>query len=419
LSGRLQTQVAVVGAGPAGLYAAELLAAAGLEVCVFDRMPSPARKFLLAGRSGLNLTHTEALERFITRYGAQADRFADLLAAFSPADLRAWAAGLGIDTFVGSSGRVFPVGFKASTLVRAWLRRLDGLGVRLLRRHCWRGFDDGALLFDDADGRPLRVDYDAALLALGGGSWPRTGSDGGWAGQLAALGVPLAPFQPANAGLLIDWPGDFADRFAGTPVKPAALSIGGRTVRGEFVITRTGVEGGAAYALCTDVRQAFNAGAAVISIDLRPDQSAAALAAKLSRPRGRLSVGPFVRKALNLSDVAYALLVMLTPRAVMDDPAGLAAAIKALPLPVAGVAGLDRAISTAGGVRFDGVDDYFMLKALPGVFLAGEMLDWEAPTGGYLLQGCFSTAVRAASGIERRLRRPPPFNPPVSPFSPA
>jgi uncharacterized flavoprotein (TIGR03862 family) len=416
LNGRLQTQVAVVGAGPAGLFAAERLAAAGLEVCVFDRMPSPARKFLLAGRSGLNLTHTEALERFITRYGGEADRFADLLAAFSPADLRAWAAGLGVDTFVGSSGRVFPVGFKASTLVRAWLRRLDGLGVRLLRRHCWRGFDDGALLFDDADGLPLRVEYDAALLALGGGSWPRTGSDGGWAGQLAALGVPLAPFQPANAGLQVDWPGDFADRFAGTPVKPAALSIGGRTVRGEFVITRTSVEGGAAYALCADVRQAFNAGgAAVVAIDLRPDQSAADLSAKLSRPRGRLSVGPFVRKALNLSDVAYALLVMLTPRAVMDDPARLAAAIKALPLPVAGVAGLDRAISTAGGVRFDGVDNYFMLKALPGVFLAGEMLDWEAPTGGYLLQGCFSTAVRAAEGIERRLRRPPP----VSSFSPA
>lgn len=409
MSGRLQTQVAVVGAGPAGLFAAERLAAAGLEVCVFDRMPSPARKFLLAGRSGLNLTHTEALERFISRYGGEADRFADLLTAFSPADLRAWAAGLGIDTFVGSSGRVFPVGFKASTLVRAWLRRLDSLGVRLLRRHCWRGFDAGALLFDDAEGRPLRVDYDAALLALGGGSWPRTGSDGGWAAQLATLGVPLAPFRPANAGLLIDWPGDFALRFAGTPVKPAALSGGGRTVRGEFVITRTGIEGGAAYSLCADVRESLNAtGAATLSIDLRPDQSAAELAAKLSRPRGRLSVGPFVRKALNLSDVAYALLVMLTPRAVMDDPAGPAAAIKALRLPVAGVAGLERAISTAGGVRFDGVDDHFMLKVLPGVFLAGEMLDWEAPTGGYLLQGCFSTAVRAAEGIERRLRRPPP-----------
>lgn len=406
--GRIQTQVAVVGAGPAGLFAAERLAAAGCEVTIFDRMPSPARKFLLAGRGGLNLTHTEALEQFVARYGAEAERFARLVDDFGPADLRAWAAGLGVDTFVGSSGRVFPEGFKASGLARAWLGRLDRLGVKLLRRHCWRGFDGGDLLFDDPQGAPLRVACDAAVLALGGASWPRTGSDGAWTAVLAAAGAPLAPFQPANAGLRVDWGGDFARRFAGTPVKPAALSFAGHRVRGEFIITQGGIEGGAVYALGSAVREALNAfGAAVIDIDLKPEISAQELESRLAQPRGRLSVGPFVRKALNLSDVGYGLLVALTPREVMNDAAGLAAAVKALPLRLTGICGMERAISSAGGVRFDGVNDDLMLTARPGVFVAGEMLDWEAPTGGYLLQGCFSTAARAAAGALRYLRRPP------------
>lgn len=410
---RIAVQVAVVGAGPAGLFAAERLAAAGCDVIVFDRMPSPARKFLLAGRGGLNLTHSEALEKFVARYGAETARFARLIDDFSPADLRAWAAGLGVDTFVGSSGRVFPEGFKASGLARAWLRRLEGLGVRLLRRHCWRGFDGDDLLFDDADGAPLRVACDAAVLALGGASWPRTGSDGGWTAALAAAGAPLTPFQPANAGFRVAWDADFVRRFAGTPVKPAALSFGGQRVRGEFIVTAAGVEGGAVYALGPAAREALSAfGAATLHLDLKPEAAEYELRQKLSQPRGRLSVGPFVRKTLNLSDVGYALLVALTPREIMDDPAALAAAVKALPLRLTGVCGLERAISSAGGVRFDGVDDDLMLTARPGVFLAGEMLDWEAPTGGYLLQGCFSSAARAAAGALRYLRRPPPASAP-------
>lgn len=411
--GRIVTQVAIVGAGPAGLFAAERLAVAGCDVMVFDRMPSPARKFLLAGRGGLNLTHAEALEKFVVRYGAEAERFAGLIDDFGPADLRAWAAGLGVDTFVGSSGRVFPEGFKASGLARAWLRRLDGLGVRLLRRHCWRGFDGADLLFDDPQGAPLRVGCDAAVLALGGASWPRTGSDGAWVGALTAAGVPVQPFQPANAGLRVAWDAEFARRFAGTPVKPAALSFAGHRARGEFIVTQGGIEGGAVYALGSAVREALNAfGSATIYIDLRPEMSAQELTSRLAQPRGRLSVGPFVRKALNLSDVGYALLVALTPREIMNSPEALAAAVKALPLTLTGVCGLERAISSAGGVGFSGVTDDLMLTARPGVFLAGEMLDWEAPTGGYLLQGCFSTAARAAAGALRYLRRPPPIEAP-------
>lgn len=410
---RLCADIAIIGAGPAGLFAAERLAAAGRRVDVFDRMPSPARKFLLAGRGGLNLTHSEPLDRFVTRYGAAQERFAEWLAAFSPDDLRAWAAGLGVETFVGSSGRVFPAGLKASGLVRAWLRRLDGLGVRLWRRHCWRGFaPDGALLLDDAAGQPLAVDCAAALLALGGASWPRTGSDGGWAAILADIGAPLAPFQPANAGFRVDWPPGFGERWAGSPVKPAALGFAGRRVRGEFVVTAAGVEGGALYALGPAPREAINTdGVAEIALDLKPEQPAAALAAALARPRGRQSIGAFVRKTLNLSDVGYALLTALTPREIMDRPAELAAAVKALPLRLTGTAGLARAISSAGGVCFAGVNDDLMLYARPGLFVAGEMLDWEAPTGGYLLQGCFAGAARAADGILRFTTAVPPVAP--------
>ena len=392
--------VVVVGAGPAGLMAAEAMAAAGVRVAVYDHTPTPARKLLLAGRGGLNLTHSEPLDTFAARYGMQESLFRDLLADFSPSDLRGWAAGLGIETFVGSSGRVFPVQMKASTLVRAWLRRLEGQGVTLHSRHRWTGWDgEGRLLFRSVDGAEVMAAPRATLLALGGASWPRTGSDGAWTGLLAARGVEIAPLRPSNMGFDVPWTDHLRDRFAGQPVKSVGLSFGGRHLKGEFVITATGIEGGAVYALSAPLRDAVERdGRAGLTIDLLPDLDEAELLRRLRR-RGAESLSTFLKKALSLTGTRAALLREFAPPADLADPAALARHIKGLTVPVTGIRPLDRAISSAGGILLSELDRSLMLKRLPGTFAAGEMLDWEAPTGGYLLQGCFALGLRAGRGI--------------------
>ncbi|TWB35168.1 hypothetical protein FBZ90_12117 [Nitrospirillum pindoramense] len=379
--------------------AAEALAGKGIAVTVYDAMPSPARKFLMAGRGGLNITHSEPLDRFLTRYGAAAPVVAPWIRRFTPDDLRAWVHGLGIETFVGSSGRVFPVGLKASPLLRAWLRRLDGLGVTLKPRHRWTGWTDGgALAFDTPEG-PLAVAADATLLALGGASWPRLGSDGGWAPLLAAKGIDLAPFRAANAGFDVAWSPAFVARAEGRPLKRIALSFAGQTSRGEAVVTRTGLEGGALYALGAPLREAIaRDGQAVLHIDLKPDLDLATMAERLAKAPPSESLKNRLRKALGLEGVIPALLREGAMPAELATPAALAARLKALPITLTGIRDLDRAISTAGGIKLTELDEHLMLRRLPGVFAVGEMLDWEAPTGGYLLQACFSGALVAAEG---------------------
>ena len=405
----LESHVAVIGAGPAGLMAAEILAQRA-GVTVYERMPSVGRKFLLAGRGGLNLTHSEELPRFLARYGAATPHLRAAIEAFPPQDVRAWCEGLGQDTFVGSSGRVFPKAFKTSPLLRAWLRRLDDAGVTFKLRHHWVGWDaPGNALFDAAEGR-VTIHADAVVLALGGATWPRLGSDGGWADVLGAERIAVAPLRPANCGFIVNWSDVFRGRFEGQPLKRIELSFGEQSVRGEAIVTRRGLEGGGIYALSAPLREAIAAsGEAVLHIALRPDLSNNELQKRLEKPRNKQSLSTFLRKTVNLSPPAIGLLheaIATTPErfSEMDAP-DLAQLINAVPVRLVATAPLDRAISTAGGISFDEIDQAFMLRRRPGVFTAGEMLDWEAPTGGYLLQASFATGAAAARGALAWLAR--------------
>jgi uncharacterized flavoprotein (TIGR03862 family) len=396
--------VAIIGAGPAGLFAAEMLSAAGKRVIVFERMPSVARKFLMAGRGGLNLTHAEPFEPFLQRYGDHAPFLRPMLEAFTPADLTAWAEGLGQTTFIGSSGRVFPKAMKASPLLRAWLARLAAQGVSIRTRMTWRGWDEsGALNFQNSEGREGTVAAAATVLALGGASWPRLGGDGAWVELLEARGVAVTPLKPANVGFDIPWTDHFRQRFAGAQLKTIAISYGNRSIRGEAIITDYGIEGGAIYAHSAELRDAFAAATPVrIVIDLRPALSHAELTAKFLRARRGDSLSNTLRKSVGLTPVAINLLREANGGPLSHDATQLAAFIKAMPLTLGAPRGLARAISTAGGVSWDSLTGALELKAMPGVYAIGEMLDWEAPTGGYLLQASFATAAFAAKAILAR-----------------
>lgn len=408
----VQQDVVVIGAGPAGLMAAEVIAQAGRCVTVYDAMPSAGRKFLMAGRGGLNLTHSEQLPAFVARYGAAMPQLAEAIETFPPDMLRAWSELLGQPTFVGSSGRVFPQAFKASPLLRAWLRRLDQSGVQFAMRYRWTGWDgEGRLLFDTSEG-PRVIAAKATVLALGGASWPRLGSDGAWVKTLAARGIDVAPLRPANCGFVVAWSDVFRNRFAGYPLKSMALSFGSQVVRGEAMITRTGIEGGAIYALSAPMRDAVVAnGTATLNVALRPELNTSELIAKLSAPRGKQSLSTFLRKAVHLPPVGIALLqetaIASGTSLASLSTASLAGLINAVPIVLSGVAPIARAISTAGGIALDELDADYMIEKLPGVFAAGEMLDWEAPTGGYLLQASFATGAAAGRGVVKLLERRP------------
>jgi uncharacterized flavoprotein (TIGR03862 family) len=397
--------VAVIGAGPAGLMAAEALAQGSAAVTVYDAMPSAGRKFLMAGRGGLNLTHSEPLPAFLARYREAAPKLAPVVSDFPPDALRAWSEALGQPTFVGTSGRVFPKAFKASPLLRAWLRRLDSQGVRFAFRHRWMGWDKGGRLrFQTPDGEQT-VEVQSTVLALGGASWPRLGSDGSWAELLTAKGVTVSPLRPANSGFIVNWSDVFRDRFEGQPLKGVAFKFGAEAIRGEAIITRGGIEGGAIYALSAELREAIDtSGEATLQIALRPDLGLPDLTRTLSAPRGKQSFSNFLRKAANLPPIAIGLLQETAGgKLAALSPEALAGLVNAVPIKLAGTAPIARAISTAGGIAFDELDENFMLRKLPGVFAAGEMLDWEAPTGGYLLQASFATGLAAGKGALRWL----------------
>lgn len=388
--------------------AAEVLARGGARVTVYDAMPSAGRKFLMAGRGGLNLTHSEPLPDFLARYREAMPHLRAAVEAFPPDALRDWSAALGQLTFVGSSGRVFPKTFKASPLLRAWLRGLDATGVQFAFRRRWTGWDAaGRLQFQTPDGA-LAIAPGATVLALGGASWPRLGSDGAWVDCLAAKGVAISKLRPANSGFAVAWSDVFRDRFEGQPLKGVALTVGAHKVRGEAMITRSGIEGGAIYALSAELREAvLGIGQATLTIALRPDLDATALTTRLSGTRGKQSLANFLRKAAQVSPVGIGLMqeaAMASGRPLATlVPAELAHLVNAIPVQLTGVASIDRAISTAGGIAFDELDERFMLRKLPGVFAAGEMLDWEAPTGGYLLQASFATGAAAGRGVLRWL----------------
>ncbi|MBM4127647.1 MAG: TIGR03862 family flavoprotein [Nitrospira sp.] len=397
-------KIAIVGGGPAGLMAAEAASSAGAEVDLYDAIASVGRKFLLAGKGGLNLTHSEPIDPFLSRYGARRARLAPFIQSFGPHEIREWARALGIGTFVGTSGRIFPIDFKAAPLLRAWLRRLRSSGVRFHVRHRWLGWDaQGSLRFLTPAGE-RSVTVDAVILALGGGSWPKLGSDAAWVPILNERRVPIAPLQPANCGFNVRWTDHFRTKYAGHPVK--SVGVVAKTVddvvirrRGEFIITESGVEGGVIYAVSAGLRDVIAAkGVATLRLDLAPDREIRRLSKDLSRPRGKQTIATQLARRAGIIGVKAGLLREVLSKEEFADPVLLAAAIKSLPLRLVSPRPLAEAISTAGGVPFEELDERLMIRRLPGVFSAGEMLDWEAPTGGYLLTACLATGRIAGVG---------------------
>ncbi|MBK8428516.1 MAG: TIGR03862 family flavoprotein [Lewinellaceae bacterium] len=391
--------VAIIGGGPAGLMAAEVLCGHGLQVDVYDSMSSLGRKFLMAGKSGLNLTHSEPFEKFVSRYGKRKADIEKWLLDFSPDDLVKWAGGLGVETFISTSGRVFPKEMKASPLLRAWLKRLDEAGVNVHLRHKWIGWDaDKSLKFETPDGLTT-INADAVILALGGGSWARLGSSGEWVNWLDQAGVKVEALKPSNCGFDVAWSPFFKEKFDGQPIKSVILTFGDFHQQGEFIVTKEGVEGSLVYAASAGMRDEILAnGKAVMRLDLAPDKTEAQLLEKLSKPRGSRSMASHLEKTVGMKGVKAGLLREFVPKDEFADMARLAFYMKQLPVPLVATRPLDEAISSAGGVSFDSLDEGLMLKTLPGVFCAGEMLDWEAPTGGYLLTACFASGRWAANG---------------------
>jgi len=405
-------RIVVIGGGPAGLMAAEAASAGGAQVDLYDAMASVGRKFLLAGKGGLNLTHSDPSELFLSRYGTRRAQIEPLLAAFGPDALRAWARELGIETFVGTSGRVFPSDLKAAPLLRAWLRRLRAAGVTFHMRHRWIGWNNqGDLSFDTQQGA-LSVHADAVIFALGGGNWPQLGSDGAWVPLLAMREIPIKPLLPANCGFDVGWSKHFSEKFAGHPVKSVAVVMQTEGVesriRGECVITETGLEGGVIYTVSACLRdEIFRTGSAILRLDLAPDRALPQLTADLVRPRGSRSVASHLQRRAHIDGVKAGLLHECISKQDFTDPTRLATAIKALPLRLVAPRPLEEAISTAGGITFEALDERLMIRALPGVFCAGEMLDWEAPTGGYLLTACFASGRVAGAGAVAWLKSRP------------
>ncbi|UIK05620.1 TIGR03862 family flavoprotein [Neorhizobium galegae] len=393
-------QIAIIGGGPAGLMAAEVLSAAGHAVAVYEAMPTFGRKFLLAGKSGLNITHSEDFSKFTERFGSASARLRPALGVFTPDDVQAWAAGLGTETFVGTSGRVFPTVMKASPLLRAWLRRLEAQGVKLKARHRWVGFAENGYRFETPEG-PITVQPDAALLALGGGSWPRLGSDAAWVPWLRDKGIVIADLRPANCGFDVAWSEAFRERFAGEPLKSVSTTSDAGTFQGEFVVSKHGIEGSLVYAHSAALRdRLFSQGQAALAVDLAPGRTLERLSRDLARQDAKASFSNRLRKGAALEGVKTALLRELVPDANRMSPKELARLIKSLQVPVLRPRPIAEAISSAGGIAWSNLDENYMLKPLPGLFAAGEMLDWEAPTGGYLLTACLATGRSAARGVE-------------------
>jgi uncharacterized flavoprotein (TIGR03862 family) len=392
--------VAIIGGGPAGLMAAEVISAQGVKVDVYDSMPSLGRKFLMAGKGGLNITHSEPFEKFVSRYGERRANIEPLLNVFGPQEIRQWVHGFGIDTFVGTSGRVFPVGMKASPLLRAWIKRLSDSGVTFHLRHKWTGWlPNRSLHFVSAD-RDVTVRADAVLLALGGGSWARLGSDGVWTSWMRDVGAEVEPLRPSNCGFEVAWTSYFRERFEGYPIKSVVLSFGPFRQQGEFIVTKEGVEGSLIYAASALLRDEIEAkGQAVMMLDLAPDRSHEWLVERLSRSRGSRSMASHLEKTVNLKGVKAGLLREFVPKEDFWNLQPLAHFIKNLPIPLIATRPLDEAISSAGGVTFESLDEHLMLRAMPGVFCAGEMLDWEAPTGGYLITACMASGYAAGHGV--------------------
>ncbi|NWG06566.1 MAG: TIGR03862 family flavoprotein [Chloroflexi bacterium] len=396
--------VAIIGGGPAGLMAAEVIGAHGVKADVYDSMPSVGRKFLMAGKSGLNITHSEPFEQFVSRYGKHRANIEPLLKMFGPDNIRAWAHELGIETFVGTSGRVFPAGMKASPLLRAWLKRLSASRVTLHLRHKWTGFlPDKSLRLETPDGE-ASIQADAVVLALGGGSWRRLGSDGAWIPWLKQVGVEVEPFRPSNCGFDVAWSPHFRERFDGYPIKSAILTFGTFRQQGEFIITKEGVEGSLIYAASAMLRDEIETGGkAVIELDMAPDRSVEWLIEKLSKPRGSRTMASHLERTVGIKGVKAGLLREFVSKEDFTNAGRLAHAIKHLRIPLISPRPLDEAISSAGGVKFESLDEHLMLRTLPGVFCAGEMLDWEAPTGGYLITACMASGYAAGNSVLRWL----------------